>query len=809
MQRDSTPTRDVWSNYNGTNPMQLFFSIVDSGTTNILGVTVQVYVDGALFATYNPAWDSSGSFWKITFPTGGLPPNGATLEIARQTPILPLVTGHEALQNAYALQEVADALAYANGHAQGPFLLNSDTSDTSPAFMGGFPVVQALPQGRLDTYPDVINPNGFNKAHYRFQSRLPFSTPPESMSFAAFQSVIENPALASVPFGPGGNNDSVLYLWPATGSRILNVRFRTLSYTSGGSVTFTPATMTVPNILSVHPKTGLGDVKSIADQINADPTANLYFRADWSGSLVNQAPSGGLTAPDCYGPTIRKTYQGMNITMRGYEGGFTSIEDDKALWNAPQGTAALSVIAEIGGGQANGKAEGLVVSAQSERTPDTLTLGTGSAGIIFSVRWNKLYDNSVTTVSIVTGSGSSPVVTLTTSGTNPITYAVQIALALQGSTAGDVIAAVNDETNPDQVWRYVIASQLDPDDDSGMVSTGSGTLIDGMTTNGKQVAIQARVLPFNDPGQGPPPNLNNFDNFGIALNSDGTYPGYAAVIVQSQDDGNDPTVNSQGWYNAYVADDSSLTSRLLWYYTFAVITANNSTLPDSIFRPGVWMGLGTDLPLSPLHVVVPANADLRLENTATNSAPTTIANVNFYGVGNASASAKKMAGISAYLGAPASGMENCQLDVYAMLTGTLSKTWSIADGIWAPIGTNTNKGAGSINASRLFQTGFPALIGGTAQISVTTPLTLVVGTDAPEQYHVATLSSAQNITLSTTGVYDGARFRIIRRSGGGSNLNVKDGSNVLKALAASTWGDFTYSTMVSPAGWYLSAYGML
>jgi hypothetical protein len=69
--------------------------------------------------------------------------------------------------------------------------------------------------------------------------------------------------------------------------------------------------------------------------------------------------------------------------------------------------------------------------------------------------------------------------------------------------------------------------------------------------------------------------------------------------------------------------------------------------------------------------------------------------------------------------------------------------------------------------------------------------------------HSATVPTSATITLSTSGAFKGANFRITRTGGGAGVVNV--GTGPLKALAASTWCEVTYDG----SAWILTAYGAL
>lgn len=86
-----------------------------------------------------------------------------------------------------------------------------------------------------------------------------------------------------------------------------------------------------------------------------------------------------------------------------------------------------------------------------------------------------------------------------------------------------------------------------------------------------------------------------------------------------------------------------------------------------------------------------------------------------------------------------------------------------------------------------------------------TPLASAVATPTSPYLtkHTGTLTANRAVTLATTNVAIGIRFRIVRTGGGAFNLNV--GSGPLKALATNTWAEFEWDG----AAWILAAYGSL
>lgn len=83
--------------------------------------------------------------------------------------------------------------------------------------------------------------------------------------------------------------------------------------------------------------------------------------------------------------------------------------------------------------------------------------------------------------------------------------------------------------------------------------------------------------------------------------------------------------------------------------------------------------------------------------------------------------------------------------------------------------------------------------------------TLTVGESSETNRWASPIAADRAVTLSTTGAYNGARFRIVRTAAatGASNLNV--GTGPLKALAVGEWCEVEYNG----SAWMLTAYGSL
>ena len=70
----------------------------------------------------------------------------------------------------------------------------------------------------------------------------------------------------------------------------------------------------------------------------------------------------------------------------------------------------------------------------------------------------------------------------------------------------------------------------------------------------------------------------------------------------------------------------------------------------------------------------------------------------------------------------------------------------------------------------------------------------------------STLTADRTVTLSTTGVFEGASVRVVRSANATGAFNLTINGKVLSA--ASTWADFTYDS-AGGGTWYLTASGSL
>jgi hypothetical protein len=82
-------------------------------------------------------------------------------------------------------------------------------------------------------------------------------------------------------------------------------------------------------------------------------------------------------------------------------------------------------------------------------------------------------------------------------------------------------------------------------------------------------------------------------------------------------------------------------------------------------------------------------------------------------------------------------------------------------------------------------------------------VTLTVNASATTQIYATELTANRTVTLSTTGAYNGARFRIVRSGLGAFTLDVGGLKTIASATAA--WCDVEYSG----SAWVLTAYGTL
>lgn len=84
--------------------------------------------------------------------------------------------------------------------------------------------------------------------------------------------------------------------------------------------------------------------------------------------------------------------------------------------------------------------------------------------------------------------------------------------------------------------------------------------------------------------------------------------------------------------------------------------------------------------------------------------------------------------------------------------------------------------------------------------------TLVVGTDPSTQVWNTTLTADRAVTLSTSGAFNGAKYRIVRNSAATGAFNLNVGTGPLKALAAAgAWVDVEYNG----SSWIETASGSL
>ena len=83
--------------------------------------------------------------------------------------------------------------------------------------------------------------------------------------------------------------------------------------------------------------------------------------------------------------------------------------------------------------------------------------------------------------------------------------------------------------------------------------------------------------------------------------------------------------------------------------------------------------------------------------------------------------------------------------------------------------------------------------------------TLTAGKNALIQRWATAITADRAVTLSTTGAYTGATFRVVRESTATGAFNLNVGTGPLKTLAAGTWCDVTFNG----TAWQVSAAGSL
>lgn len=249
---------------------------------------------------------------------------------------------------------------------------------------------------------------------------------------------------------------------------------------------------------------------------------------------------------------------------------------------------------------------------------------------------------------------------------------------------------------------------------TGLVADTSGfiNLSGAVITDGKLVANQAVLVSYGTdtgPGEAIPGtsiyiNPGSFDSYAYTANSNGQFPSLAAFIAKGKEALGQPY--KQGYYNAYMADDGSLHARFMW-------VPRGLTIEVPGFRGHTsWrMGLGTDLPTSPLHVVTreldsgesgsAEAADLRLEMRAPHTATDSFASILFDGRG--AGDVETLVTISAVITDFATpGAEAAKLSFKTAHNGALDARWHLARGIWSDNASGGDKGNGAINLKALW-----------------------------------------------------------------------------------------------------------
>lgn len=134
----------------------------------------------------------------------------------------------------------------------------------------------------------------------------------------------------------------------------------------------------------------------------------------------------------------------------------------------------------------------------------------------------------------------------------------------------------------------------------------------------------------------------------------------------------------------------------------------------------------------------------------------------------------------------------------------------------APVITFMNGSAGGVSSELHVKDVQIAAISGTPQRLLTnfesvladvgnSAKTCVAGTTETTIIYNTAITADRAVTLSTSTVFKGARFRVIRTANATGAFNVNVGTGPLKALAAGQWCDVEYNG----SAWVLTAYGTL
>lgn len=84
-------------------------------------------------------------------------------------------------------------------------------------------------------------------------------------------------------------------------------------------------------------------------------------------------------------------------------------------------------------------------------------------------------------------------------------------------------------------------------------------------------------------------------------------------------------------------------------------------------------------------------------------------------------------------------------------------------------------------------------------------ITVYAGSTAPVILYNTPITNNRAVTLSTTNIWNGARFRVLRTAAATGAFSVNVGTGPLKALVAGSWCDVEYTG----AAWILTGYGTL
>ena len=341
-------------------------------------------------------------------------------------------------------------------------------------------------------------------------------------------------------------------------------------------------------------------------------------------------------------------------------------QGDAAL---PQSNSVMVIRGETASGQGHGKTEALVVAAAHERVP--VASGEDAHAIVTEDGFHLADETASALLEEAEGEGYV--------FTNGKLVCNQNVLVFDG---------------PDVGWRY------DPDDDD---EEDGGDLHDDLSTDGVR---------------------NLYPGYGTAWNNAGLTPGFAAGIVKSRKPPPDGT--GVPWTHGHYIKKYSVSAFAYRYQRHFGVTAVGFDAGDGLgARAMPYLGLGTDLADTPLHIQGPVTLEQRLEYVGDASAPYALGALNFDGVSSATAQTRRMAGLRVDVTDPAHGSESAEVTLEARQDGRTKDRLHIGQGVWVHGAEGGDQGPGTLNLSALFIDGELELGADPAISDPVTPLSVV------------------------------------------------------------------------------------